>query len=163
MLLDASAFEANSHHDRDSLEEEDGIPIDGKQDRCQPGYGDRRAVRPLVPERADQSRVSLALVMAILQSAYSWYVSTRMAEFVYLSCMLTSAACAGLLIRAYRSTRSRILIWSSVCFAGLGLTNALLFIDLVLLPYAVDLAPLRAGVTLVSLAVLVFGLIWDMR
>ncbi len=86
-----------------------------------------------------------------------------MAELVYLSCMLTSAVCAGLLVRSYLSRRSRILVWSSICFAGLGVTNALLFIDLVLFPYSVDLAPLRAGVTLVSLCILVFGLIWDMR
>jgi hypothetical protein len=86
-----------------------------------------------------------------------------MAAIVYLSCTLTSVACAGLLIRGYLASRSRILIWSSICFAGLSLTNALLFIDLVLLPHTVDLAPLRAVLTLTSLCIMVFGLIWDMR
>jgi hypothetical protein len=86
-----------------------------------------------------------------------------MAAIVYLSCTLTSAACAGLLIRGYLASRTRLLVWSSVCFAGLSLTNALLFIDLVLLPNTVDLAPLRAVLTLTSLCILVFGLIWDMR
>ncbi|HEY6877835.1 MAG TPA: DUF5985 family protein [Polyangiales bacterium] len=86
-----------------------------------------------------------------------------MAAFVYLSCLLTSAACAGLLIRGYLASRSRVLVWSGICFAGLTLTHALLFVDLVLLPTSVDLAPLRAGMTLASLSILVFGLIWDMR
>jgi hypothetical protein len=86
-----------------------------------------------------------------------------MAELVYLLCALTSAACAGLLVRSYRASRSRILLWSSLCFAGLGCTNVLLFVDLVMLPSQVDLAVLRASVTLASMLILVFGLVWDSR
>jgi hypothetical protein len=86
-----------------------------------------------------------------------------MAELVYLLCMLTGAACAWLLIRSYLANRSRILLWSSICFAGLCVTNALLFVDLVVLPSQVDLAYVRAGMTLASLTVLVFGLVWETR
>ncbi|HEX5659194.1 MAG TPA: DUF5985 family protein [Polyangiales bacterium] len=83
------------------------------------------------------------------------------AQAVYLLCMITTALCAGRLVRSYRRGRTRILLWSSLCFAGLALTNALLFLDLVLFPTAIDLALPRALITLASLSLLVFGLVWD--
>lgn len=86
-----------------------------------------------------------------------------MAELVYLLCMLTSAACAALLVRGYLRNRTRILLWSSLCFAGLVLNNALLFLDLAMLPDAVDLSVARASLALVSFGILVFGLVWDAR
>lgn len=82
-----------------------------------------------------------------------------MAEFVYLACFLASSACATLLIRSYLETRSPLLLWSSVCFAGLSVNNALLFVDLVIVS-EVDLSIHRAVVALISLLVLIFGLIW---
>ena len=65
-----------------------------------------------------------------------------MAEIVYLSCMAASIVATGLLIRSYLATRSRILLWSSVCFVGLALNNALLFVDLRIAP-EVDLSVWR--------------------
>ncbi len=85
-----------------------------------------------------------------------------MAEVVYLLCMVTSALCATLLVRSYRRTRSRLLLWSSLCFVGLTANNALLFLDLVVYT-AVDLAPLRTVAALVAICLLVFGLIWESR
>jgi hydrogenase/urease accessory protein HupE len=85
-----------------------------------------------------------------------------MAELVYLLCAVTSVGCAGLLWRAYRQRGARLLLWSSVCFAGLAINNILLFADLVLVP-AVDLSTWRAGLGLGALLVLVFGLVWDTR
>jgi hypothetical protein len=82
-----------------------------------------------------------------------------MAEAVYLLCALTSVLCAGLLIRAYLSTRARLLFWSSLCFIGLAVNNVLLFVDLILVPQF-DLRPLRNLTALVALAVMLFGLIW---
>ena len=84
-----------------------------------------------------------------------------MAELIYLLCLLTSASCAFLLVRSYLQNRSRILLWSTVCFVGLSVNNALLFIDLAILPESIDLAPLRASIALASTLVLVVGLIWD--
>jgi hypothetical protein len=81
-----------------------------------------------------------------------------MAETVYILCTLTSLGCAALLFRGYRRSRTALLFWSSVCFAGLALNNALLLVDLVLLP-DVDLAILRGTVGLVSLLLFVWGLI----
>ena len=86
-----------------------------------------------------------------------------MAEIVYILCAVTSAACAFLLIRGYLNSRSRVLLWSSVCFGGLAVTNSLLVVDLVMLPTQIDLAVLRASITLGSMLVLVFGLVWDAR
>ncbi|WP_163989514.1 DUF5985 family protein [Pyxidicoccus caerfyrddinensis] len=84
-----------------------------------------------------------------------------MAEAVYILCALTSVACAVLLLRAWKRTQSRLLLWSGLCFAGLALNNVLLFVDLVLLPTAVDLYIPRLVTGLASAAILLYGLIWD--
>ena len=84
-----------------------------------------------------------------------------MAETVYVLCSLTSLACAVLLLRSYMGQRQvRLLLWSALCFLGLTISNVLLFVDLVVLP-EVDLSTLRSLVTLISLVVLIYGLIWD--
>jgi hypothetical protein len=85
-----------------------------------------------------------------------------MAELVYLSCVATSAACAWLLIRTYLRTRARLLLWSSVCFAGLALNNMLLFVDLVLVP-GMDLSLVRGLIALGAVGVLIVGLVLDVR
>jgi hypothetical protein len=86
-----------------------------------------------------------------------------MAETVYLLCALTSIVCAGLLIRSYRRSRTPLLLWSSLCFVGLAINNALLFVDLVLLVNEVELALVRSTIGLVSLLILIFGLIWHVH
>jgi hypothetical protein len=84
------------------------------------------------------------------------------AEAVYLLCALTSVACAALLLRGYLASRTRLLFWSSLCFAGLAVNNVILFVDKVVVP-DVDLALFRNGAALASLVVLLFGLIWESR
>jgi hypothetical protein len=85
-----------------------------------------------------------------------------MAEAVYLLCAATSSLCAVLLLRNWRRTRSRLLLWSSACFVGLALNNILLFVDLVLVP-TYDLSLLRTTVALAAMLLLLFGLIWEAR
>nr|HEX4318810.1 DUF5985 family protein [Kofleriaceae bacterium] len=85
-----------------------------------------------------------------------------MAEAVYILCALTSMLCAGLLVRHYRTRRARLLLWSTLCFAGLALNNALLFVDLVVVP-EIDLSLVRTGCALVAMLMLVFGLVWESR
>ena len=85
-----------------------------------------------------------------------------MAEAVYALCALTSIACAVLLLRGYRATRTRLLFWSALCFLGLALNNVLLFVDLVLLP-SVDLFAWRTAPALAGMAILLYGLILDSR
>lgn len=78
---------------------------------------------------------------------------------VYLLCAVTGSACAALLWRGYRRTRTGLLLWSGLCFAGLALTNAVLFIDMILLP-GTDLRLVRDALSLASVLVLLVGLIW---
>lgn len=84
-----------------------------------------------------------------------------MVEAVYILCALTSAACAVLLLRAWKRTQSRLLLWSGLCFATLALNNVLLFVDLVLLPTSVNLYVPRLITGLASAGILLYGLIWD--
>jgi hypothetical protein len=86
-----------------------------------------------------------------------------MAELVYLMCALTSFACAVLLIRSYFKARTGLLLWSSICFAGLATNNALLFVDLALTPPDFDLSMYRAAIALCSMLVLLYGLIWEVQ
>ncbi|MET4804806.1 DUF5985 family protein, partial [Bradyrhizobium sp. LB11.1] len=51
-----------------------------------------------------------------------------MAAVIYSLCAITSALSAGLLIRAFLRTRSRLLLWSSICFTGLSLNNVALWV-----------------------------------
>lgn len=80
---------------------------------------------------------------------------------VYLLGMFVALACGVLLARGYRRSRHRLLLWSSICFLGLSLSNALLYLDLSVLPPAIDLHLVRRAVTAVSFLVLLYGLIWD--
>ena len=85
-----------------------------------------------------------------------------MAEVVYVLCVLTSILCAALLLRSYRSTRSRLLLWSMLCFIGLAIHNVLMLLDLVFLP-DVDLRLVRSVSGLVAMSLLVTGLVWESR
>jgi hypothetical protein len=78
---------------------------------------------------------------------------------LFLIVLLTSFACMLLLFRAYLNSRLRILLWSALCFVGLTLNNALLFVDLVLLPDSVDLRVYRNVAALVGMLFLIYGFI----
>ncbi len=80
---------------------------------------------------------------------------------VYLLCFLTSAACAMLLARAHRRTRTRLLLWSAASFFFLALNNLTLVIDLLVL-HEVDLRLVRHAFALSAIGVLLFGFIWDL-
>ena len=86
-----------------------------------------------------------------------------MPEIVYVLCALTSVLCAGLLIRSYRSNKSRLLLWSTLCFVGLALNNVLLFIDLVVTGPDVDLRLFRSVSALIGLSTLIIGLVWESK
>lgn len=81
------------------------------------------------------------------------------AHVVYILCLMTSAFCAGLLIRGYARNRTRILLWSAVCFVLLALNNFLAVIDLVLLPEVLDLRLFRTLSSLAAVFVLLYGFI----
>ena len=79
-------------------------------------------------------------------------------SIVYLLCGATSIFCLLLLFRQYRSTRTKLLLWSTFCFACFAVTNILLFLDLIFFPEA-DLLALRSVITLAGMMMLLYGLI----
>jgi hypothetical protein len=83
-----------------------------------------------------------------------------MAETIFTLCILTSLACAWLLLRSYRRTRHRLLFWSGLCFVGMTLNNVLLLLDKLVFP-DVDLMPFRLGASLLALLLLLYGLIYE--
>jgi hypothetical protein len=54
-----------------------------------------------------------------------------------------------------------MLFWSALCFALLAVVNLAVIFDLVIYPDDIDLRPLRLWLTLLAVAVLLFGFIWD--
>ena len=85
-----------------------------------------------------------------------------MAETIYVLCALTSLGCAVLLHRQYARTKMRLLAWSTVCFAGLAANNAIVLIDLLVVPH-IDLSLLRSSVALLAVSALVVGLVGENR
>jgi hypothetical protein len=83
-----------------------------------------------------------------------------MAEAVYLLCALASLWCAVALFRTYLRRQTRLLLWSSLSFAGLAANNIFLFVDLVLL-HQIDLSLARAAIGAAATLMLVVGLLWD--
>ena len=79
---------------------------------------------------------------------------------VFLLCIATSLICMGLLFRGWHRTRTRLLLWSALCFVFLAINNLLVFFDLVLLP-DVDLRPLRLAASLTAVTLLLWGLLWE--
>jgi Family of unknown function (DUF5985) len=85
-----------------------------------------------------------------------------MAAAVYVLCALTSLACAMLLLKGYAERGVPLLLWSGLGFVGFTLGNALLVMDLVIMPGR-DLSLIRNLPVLAGLLVLVYGLVWDAR
>ena len=85
-----------------------------------------------------------------------------MGPAVYLLCAATALACAGLLLRGFRRSGARLLLWAGLCFVGLTVNNALVFLDLVVVPN-VDLFTWRNLAALAAVATLLYGLVWDVR
>ncbi|HWL63581.1 MAG TPA: DUF5985 family protein [Steroidobacteraceae bacterium] len=84
-----------------------------------------------------------------------------MASAVYVLCTLTTLLCAALLLRGYLRGRKRLLLWSGLCFAGLTLSNGLMFVDLVLLQETRQIYTARLVTAAAAMLLLVYGLVWD--
>ncbi len=85
-----------------------------------------------------------------------------MAALVYSLCATAALSCAVLLLRAYRRSRVKLLLWSGICFSFLTGSNALIAIDLLVFP-EISLFAIRNLMTLTGLACLLWGLILDAR
>ena len=82
---------------------------------------------------------------------------------IYLLCTLTSVSVAWLLFRAYIKNRTPLLLWSTLCFVGLAMSNTFLFLDIVVTGPAISLMPLRLGLALASGLVMLYGMIWEIE
>jgi hypothetical protein len=82
------------------------------------------------------------------------------APTVYVLGALVTLLCAVLLLRGYSRSGTRLLFWSGLCFAGLTLSNALVFLDLVVVPHT-DLYVWRLGSAALAMMLLLYGLVWE--
>jgi hypothetical protein len=85
-----------------------------------------------------------------------------MALIVYSLCAIASVVCTYLLFTAYRRSRYKLLLWSSLCFAGLTLNNLALWLDKIAFPL-IDLSILRLSIAFGAMGILLFGLIWEVE
>lgn len=83
-----------------------------------------------------------------------------MAAAVYILGALVTFICAVLLLKGYLAGRQRLLLWSSLCFFGLAISNLLVFLDLIIFP-DINLYRFRLISAAVSMLLLVYGLIWE--
>jgi hypothetical protein len=84
-----------------------------------------------------------------------------MGPIVYILGTLTTLLCAVLLLRGYSVGRKKLLLWSGLCFVGLTLSNAVLFVDLVVLSGSVSLYLLRLATAAAAMLLLIYGLVWE--
>ncbi|QPQ55049.1 hypothetical protein IC614_12240 [Allosphingosinicella flava] len=89
-------------------------------------------------------------------------MSEAFRTLVYILCFATAGACCFLLLRNYARTRARLLMWSGLCFALLAANALVVIFDILIIP-GMSLQPLRLGLSLAAVGVLLFGLIWDME
>ncbi|HJQ64108.1 MAG TPA: DUF5985 family protein [Burkholderiales bacterium] len=81
---------------------------------------------------------------------------------LYLMAVITCLTCTVLLGRGYMRTGVRLLLWSTLCFVGLSVSNILLFFDLIVFPTPeVDLRIWRLVAALTGLVFLLYGFIWE--
>jgi hypothetical protein len=83
-----------------------------------------------------------------------------MPEATYVICTITSLASALLMLRSRRGSGGRLLLWGAVFFLGMALNNVALLLN-ALVKEDWSVAP--NIVMLVSVAALLYGLIWDVK
>jgi hypothetical protein len=88
-------------------------------------------------------------------------MSAWVPSLIYFLCLLASAVCAALLVRGYRRSRTKLLLFSALCFVFLALNNLLLVIDLLVFPTSIDLTAMRLVAVLAGLLTLLYGFIWE--
>ena len=79
---------------------------------------------------------------------------------IYVLCLLAGVLCTWLLLRGYRRSGTRLLLWSGLCFGFLSLNSLVVLTDILLLP-AGDLQLLRHIASLAAVGTLLFGLVWE--
>jgi Family of unknown function (DUF5985) len=64
-------------------------------------------------------------------------------------------------MNSFVRTRSRLLLWSALCFVGMAVQNVFLVIDKA--TPAIDLSLGRTLPAVLGLALLLYGLVWETR
>lgn len=85
-----------------------------------------------------------------------------MEQAIYILCGLTALACAVFLLRGYVRKQVRLLLWCSLFFFALTVENAILFVDIVVVPLT-DLSLVRNSVALIGVMMLMYGLASDTK
>ena len=101
--------------------------------RCSPGLEHLALRTVLLPDR-DQDESAGA--PTILPTPFAGEGIPDMAAVVYFLCTLTCLACFAMVLRDWFASRSRVLLWSTFCFAGLSVNNFLLVIDKLVFTHA---------------------------
>ena len=83
-----------------------------------------------------------------------------MTTALYILTCITTLLCAILLLRAFVQVRKRLLFWSGLCFVGLTISNIFVVADFVLFPN-VDFYTYRLGSKAISMACILYGLLWE--
>lgn len=79
---------------------------------------------------------------------------------IYVLCLVASAACTWLLLRGYRRSGTRLLLWAGICFFFLSLNSMAVLFDLLIFPQW-DFQAWRHAASLMAVGVLMFGLVWE--
>lgn len=82
-------------------------------------------------------------------------------SLVYFLCLLASAVCGWLLLRAWKQSKARLLLWTASAFVLLSLNNLLLFADMVVFPTQLNLWPWRQAASISAICVLLYGFVWE--
>ena len=83
-----------------------------------------------------------------------------MDKLIFTLCALTALWCAVLLLRGFFKNKSRLLLWSGLCFALLSISNWLIIIDRWMFP-STDLSLVRLMTALFGMILLIYGLVWE--
>lgn len=81
-----------------------------------------------------------------------------MDKIVYAMCAITCATCTFLLLRGYMRSKMNLLLWSTLCFTCLTLTNIFVYIDLILIE-EINFLTVRNILTFLGLSILIYGMI----
>jgi hypothetical protein len=84
-----------------------------------------------------------------------------LAQVAYVLCAIASGIAAFLLLRSFAATRTKLLLWSGLCFVFLACENVMIFVDLVLTGPTLDLRLYRLSLGLIGFLCLLWGLIWE--
>lgn len=79
---------------------------------------------------------------------------------IYSLCLASCLGCTFLLLRGYRKSGTRLLLWAGICFAFLSLNNLAVLLDMMVMVEQ-DLQGWRHAASLIAVTTLIVGLVWE--